>query len=401
MVPYMQEWKKLDLHFNGICSGFLGSKEQIEIVKKFFKEFKTEETQIIVDPVMGDYGKPYPTYTEEMCDEMKKLVEFADILTPNVTEACVLTDTPYKEKWKIEEIQEMAEKIHKMGPKKIAITGIVQGGFIANFCYEEGQQPKVLRTHKEGTQRSGTGDIFASIIAADAVNGVPFYKSVKKASDFIKKCIIRSQELNIPLTDGVCFEEVHDNIYVNLTNKCPCACTFCLRQTRDHMENSHVLWLEHAPSFEEVQEAMKAVDFSKYKEVVFCGFGEPTEALDVLKQSAKLIKEKYNMPIRINTNGLGSLVNERDIVPELKGLVDTISVSLNTPNADEYHRLVRSKFGEKSFDAMIDFTKECTKYIPNVVMTTVETTITHEEEKQCQEICDRVGAKYRIRPWED
>lgn len=208
MVPYMQEWKKLDLHFNGICSGFLGSKEQIEIVKKFFKEFKTEETQIIVDPVMGDYGKPYPTYTEEMCGEMKKLVEFADILTPNVTEACVLTDTPYKEKWKIEEIQEMAEKIHKMGSKKIAITGIVQGGFIANFCYEEGQQPKVLRTHKEGTQRSGTGDIFASIIAADAVNGVPFYKSVKKASDFIKKCIIRSQELDIPLTDGVCFEEV-------------------------------------------------------------------------------------------------------------------------------------------------------------------------------------------------
>lgn len=208
MVPYMQEWKKLDLHFNGICSGFLGSKEQIEIVKKFFKEFKTEETQIIVDPVMGDYGKSYPTYTEEMCGEMKKLVEFADILTPNVTEACVLTDTPYKEKWKIEEIQEMAEKIHAMGPKKIAITGIVQGGFIANFCYEEGQQPKVLRTHKEGTQRSGTGDIFASIIAADAVNGVPFYKSVKKASDFIKKCIIRSQELDIPLTDGVCFEEV-------------------------------------------------------------------------------------------------------------------------------------------------------------------------------------------------
>ena len=208
MVPYMQEWKKLDLHFNGICSGFLGSKEQIEIVKKFFKEFKTEETQIIVDPVMGDYGKPYPTYTEEMCGEMKKLVEFADILTPNVTEACVLTDTPYKEKWKIEEIQEMAEKIYAMGPKKIAITGIVQGGFIANFCYEEGEQPKVLRTHKEGTQRSGTGDIFASIIAADAINGVPFYKSVKKASNFIKKCIIRSQELDIPLTDGVCFEEV-------------------------------------------------------------------------------------------------------------------------------------------------------------------------------------------------
>lgn len=167
------------------------------------------------------------------------------------------------------------------------------------------------------------------------------------------------------------------------------------------MENSHVLWLEHTPSFEEVQEAMKSVDFSKYKEVVFCGFGEPTEALDVLKQTAKQIKEKYNMPIRINTNGLGNLVNGRDIVPELEGLVDTISISLNTPNADEYHKLVRSRFGEQSFDAMIDFAEECTKYIPNVVMTTVDTTITHEEEKQCQEICDRTGAKYRIRPWED
>ena len=197
------------------------------------------------------------------------------------------------------------------------------------------------------------------------------------------------------------FYEVHDNIYVNLTNKCPCACTFCLRQTRDHMENSHVLWLEHAPAFDEVKEAMKKVDFTKYKEVVFCGFGEPTEALEVLKQTAKLIKETYHMPIRINTNGLGNLVNERDIVPELKGLVDTVSISLNTPNADEYHKLVRSRFGEQSFDAMLAFAKECTEYIPNVVMTTVATTITHEEEKQCQEICDRVGAKYRIRPWED
>ena len=208
MQPSINEWKKLGLEFSGICTGFLGSARQIAIVSDFIRDFKRPHNLVIIDPVKGDYGKPYPTYTEEMCGEMKKLVEFADILTPNVTEACVLTDTPYKEKWKIEEIQEMAEKIHKMGPKKIAITGIVQGGFIANFCYEEGQQPKVLRTHKEGTQRSGTGDIFASIIAADAVNGVPFYKSVKKASDFIKKCIIRSQELDIPLTDGVCFEEV-------------------------------------------------------------------------------------------------------------------------------------------------------------------------------------------------
>jgi TatD family-associated radical SAM protein len=97
---------------------------------------------------------------------------------------------------------------------------------------------------------------------------------------------------------------------------------------------------------------------------------------------------------------LGNLVNGRDITPELEGLVDTISISLNTPNADRYHEIVRSKFGDKSFDAMIEFAKEATKYIPHVVMSTVDTTITKEEEAECQKICDSIGVTYRIRPWE-
>ena len=208
MTPYINEWKKLDLRFNGISSGFLGSKRQIEIVTQFFKDFKTPETLIIVDPVMGDYGKPYPTYTMEMCNEMKKLIQYADIITPNLTELCILTDTPYKEQWKMADIKAMADMLAAQGPKKIVVTGITQGQFIANYCYEYGKEPKVLRTHKVGTQRSGTGDIFAAVIAADAVNGVPFDVSVKKASNFIKKCILKSIELDIPLTDGVCFEEV-------------------------------------------------------------------------------------------------------------------------------------------------------------------------------------------------
>lgn len=208
MTSYIDEWKKLDLHFHGICTGFLGSKTQIEIVENFFKHFKTEETLIIVDPVMGDYGKPYPTYTEEMCQEMKQLVKYADIITPNLTELCILTDTPYKKKFKISEIREMTEKLCQKGPSKIVVTGILQRSFIANYCYEEGKEERILRTHKIGTQRSGTGDIFSSIIAADAVNGVPFDESVKKASRFVKKCILKSVELDIPLTDGVCFEEV-------------------------------------------------------------------------------------------------------------------------------------------------------------------------------------------------
>ena len=208
MPAYIQEWKKLGLQFDGISSGFLGSKEQIQIVTQFFKEFKIEQNLIVVDPVMGDYGKTYSTYTPQMCEEMKKLVSYADILTPNVTEACILTDTLYKKKFTMAEYRKMAETLCEKGPSKVVISGIVQGEFIANYCYEKGHEPKIVRSHKVGTQRSGTGDIFAAIIAADAVNGVPFEDSVRKASRFIKKCILKSIELDIPITDGVCFEEV-------------------------------------------------------------------------------------------------------------------------------------------------------------------------------------------------
>ena len=208
MQPYIEEWKKLGLQFSGISTGFLGSKEQIQIVLQFFKDFGTEDNVIVVDPVMGDYGKTYSTYTPEMCEEMKKLVSYADILTPNLTEACILTDTPYHENWSMKEVGALAERLSGMGPEKVVITGIIQGEFIANYCYEKGQAGKIRRTHKVGTQRSGTGDIFAAIIAADAVNGVPFQDSVRKASLFIKKCIEKSIEMDLPLTDGVCFEEV-------------------------------------------------------------------------------------------------------------------------------------------------------------------------------------------------
>lgn len=195
--------------------------------------------------------------------------------------------------------------------------------------------------------------------------------------------------------------KVHNNLYVNLTNKCPCACTFCLRQNMDHVGESKSLWLEREPSAEEVIAEFAKFDMSRFNEVVFCGFGEPTEAFEVLKKVAAFVKETYHMPIRLNTNGLGNLVNGRDITPEMEDLIDTVSISLNTPNADRYHELVRSKFGDKSFDAMLDFARSSTKYVSNVVMTTVDTTITKEEEEECRRICDSIGAKYRIRPWED
>jgi TatD family-associated radical SAM protein len=169
----------------------------------------------------------------------------------------------------------------------------------------------------------------------------------------------------------------------------------------DRIGESDRLWLEREPSVEEVIAAFDHFSVEDFDEIVFCGFGEPTEALDVLLQVAAYVKKTFHKPIRINTNGLGNLIQGRDITPELEGLVDTISISLNTPNADRYHELVRSKFGDQSFSAMIDFAKECTKYIPKVVMTTVDTTLTKEEEQQCRKICDDIGASYRIRPWEE
>ena len=208
MIPYMQEWEKLKLRFNGICTGFLGSKEQIRIVEQFMEKFKSRHNITIIDPVMGDYGRLYSTYTMEMCQEMRKLVRYADILTPNLTEACILADIPYQEYWTKKELDVLAGCLSEQGPKKIVITGVPNGSYVANYCYEDGKTSYMLRKKRIGEQRSGTGDIFSAIIAADAVNGVEFEQSVRKASNFIQKCIRHSIQMEIPLTDGVCFEEV-------------------------------------------------------------------------------------------------------------------------------------------------------------------------------------------------
>lgn len=208
MQPYIDNWKKLHLEFEGIQTGFLGSERQIEIVKQFIEDFCSPHTVVIIDPVMGDHGKTYPTYTPELGQAMKQLVAYADILTPNLTEACILTDTPFHEgHWTMKELEQLAQQLAKQGPEKIVITGVPQKKYVSNLVYEAGGIPKLLRTLRIGSERSGTGDVFSSMIAADAVNHVPFEESVRKASHFIKKCILRSIELGLPKTDGVCFEE--------------------------------------------------------------------------------------------------------------------------------------------------------------------------------------------------
>ncbi len=209
LPEYFAMWKKLDLKFDGIMSGFLGSEEQITLVETFVEQFSAEGTIVVIDPVMGDHGKIAETYTEEMCRRMRRLVSLADIITPNLTEACKLTDTPYRERgWRRAELSAMTEKLHDMGPEKIVITGIPQGKFIANYMYQEQEESVLFRTYREGNERCGTGDLFAAIIAADAVNGVPFVESVKKASQFVKKCMVKSIEMGIESKNGVCFEEI-------------------------------------------------------------------------------------------------------------------------------------------------------------------------------------------------
>ena len=208
MQAYIDNWKKLDLVFEGISTGFLGSARQIEIVRKFIKDFKTDKTVVIVDPVMGDNGEKYETYTQDMCDRMRQLVSLADIVTPNLTEGCILTGIPYDENMSYERIRSMAKQIAAAGPKGVVITGIVRGNFINNYVYEERVTDTVVRRKKIGCERAGTGDIFSSIISADAVNGVGLLESVEKAVSFIKKCLVISDERDIPREDGICFEDV-------------------------------------------------------------------------------------------------------------------------------------------------------------------------------------------------
>lgn len=194
--------------------------------------------------------------------------------------------------------------------------------------------------------------------------------------------------------------DVHDGLYVNMTNRCPCACTFCLRQEKDFVGSADSLWLEREPSAEEVKAEFDKTDLSRYKEIVFCGYGEPTERLDDILEICGYLKKKTDLPIRINTNGMSDLINGRSTAPEFEGKIDVVSISLNTPDRDRFYELTRSRFGAESFDAMLKFAGEVKNYVKKVVLTTVATTITKEEEERCAQICRELGVDYRIRPFE-
>lgn len=209
MRDYIQTYKDINLTFDAIATGFLGSEEQVEIVIDFIKYFHTKDSLVLVDPVMGDYGKLYKTYTPAMCNKMKELVQYAEILTPNLTELCTLLDEKYPDEGRIslEKLETMCEKLSFKGPKHIVVTGIpFNKKQILNFIYNKGEDYQLIMSDKIGDDRSGTGDAISSVIAGMYMNGHTLYESAKKATTFVSKCIKYCEDNKVPNYWGLCFE---------------------------------------------------------------------------------------------------------------------------------------------------------------------------------------------------
>lgn len=200
--------------------------------------------------------------------------------------------------------------------------------------------------------------------------------------------------------------EYEGALYVNLTNKCNCSCEFCLRHGRAegsiYTEDS--LWLEREPTRQEALDSFLSRDVCAYREIVFCGYGEPTYRLDDILWLVDTLKERFGAqlpPVRINTNGHASLILGRDVCPELKGRIDTVSVSLNAITPAEYVALCHPTQGESAYQAMLDFAQACTAYVPHVVFTIVDKDKTPEEIARCYEIAAGLGVTLRVRSFID
>lgn len=189
-----------------------------------------------------------------------------------------------------------------------------------------------------------------------------------------------------------------NSVYMNITNRCPCSCVFCIRSNGDGLGSAESLWLKKDPTLDEIKAEIDEFDFSPYDEVVFCGYGEPTQAIENLIAAAKYLKEKHGLKIRLNTNGLSDLINGRETSKELGEVVDSISISLNAPNAERYHEVSRSKFGETAFPALLKFAEDCKKYIPQIKFTIVDV-ISEEEIAECKKIAEKMQIPLRVREW--
>ena len=190
--------------------------------------------------------------------------------------------------------------------------------------------------------------------------------------------------------------DYEDSLYINLTNKCPCACVFCIRKETDHVGNSDSLWLDHEPTVEEVKKEFKNFDLNKYEEIVFCGYGEPLVRINEVVEVAKYIRSISNIKIRVNTNGLSDLIHNKKTAQMLKDNIDAVSISLNAPNKVKYNEVTKPKFGEKSYEALLDFATDCKKYIKEVNFSVVDE-INEKEIQESKELAESMNIPLRVK----
>ena len=200
--------------------------------------------------------------------------------------------------------------------------------------------------------------------------------------------------------------EYEGALYVNLTNKCNCNCEFCLRhgKAQGSIYTEDSLWLEREPTRQEALDSFLSRDVCSYREIVFCGYGAPTDRLDDLLWLVDELKVRFGdklPPVRINTNGHANLINGRNVCPDLQGRIHTLSISLNSTNAADYVALCHPIQGEVAYKAMLDFAKESAAYVPEVILTIVDKDKTVEEIPQCKAIAAELGVKLRIRSFID
>lgn len=201
------------------------------------------------------------------------------------------------------------------------------------------------------------------------------------------------------MENGAIVYSYGNSLYINLTNKCPNRCEFCIRNFTDNLGNADNLRLQKEPTVEEVISRLKEELCEKktnLDEIIFCGYGEPTERLQEIIEISKEIKKFTEKPIRINTNGMSDLIHKKETAPLLEGVIDAVSVSLNAPNAEKYLNLCHPAFGIESFDAILKWTKEIKKYIPDVRMSVVDV-ISKEDIQECRKIAEELGVKFRVR----
>jgi len=200
-------WTAMDLQFGAIYSGFLGSADQVDTVARFFSTFKKSSTAVIVDPVMGDHGTAYRTCTPELCRGMRALAENSDVITPNLTEAALLLDHPYEEIQRTD-AYEVVRRLSVGGRRSVVLTGYSsESGQTGALCFDrDSGESKAVQTPREPRDFSGTGDLFASVLAGGVARGVPLFQAAQAAADFVRDCIARTLAEGLTEQDGVDFE---------------------------------------------------------------------------------------------------------------------------------------------------------------------------------------------------